>query len=512
MKKILKNKTTTLEKCLIILLSLYFSFSITFTADKNISLLSFIIVFIVSFILLNILFPKILNFKLNNNSKTDKFNKKELILYGIIILIVYVFAFLALSPALANLDSISCWQQIHTNDYNNWHPIIYTLIFFKLPTIIYDNYVSCAIFQMCFIGIILLYFCYFLRKYILNKKGTIIILLLIILNPLFMNYSMFLIKDVPYSWSMLLATIFLMEIVITKGKWTDKTSHKVLLILASLGVMLFRHNGIVCILLMYLFLFILYKNKRLFYIIVCTALILTRFILYEPVYHSLNYGESGGKSEMLNLPLSQIAYIYHKGVKFTKKEQKLLDAYEPKEIWEEMYSPVSINKIKSYNSDKQYYKNWIDDNFSQFMGLYFKYAPKYPLEYLKAHLSLTCIIWQLETDYSSLAQVSYYGDNKIKKVVNEAYIKYLYIVFESPLKYILFNVGVGLFIIILALFVTIYKRRKSFEAYLPFVLVLSNTATIMLLIGGLETRYVYSQIVCALPLLVYAISLKRNKQ
>ena len=65
--------------------------------------------------------------------------------------------------------------------------------------------------------------------------------------------------------------------------------------------------------------------------------------------------------------------------------------------------------------------------------------------------------------------------------------------------------------IIFALALTIKKVGRKLKAYLPFVAVLANTAVIMLMITGMETRFVYSQALVGLPLLLYGFYITRHK-
>ena len=145
-----------------ILLSIYFSISICWNLNESISWFSVIIIFFLSFMILESIFPKLSNFVLKKANQ--KYEKKELILYGSIIVIILLFAFLALFPAAVSYDTQSQLRQVHSGTYTNWHPFVETLIFVTLPTMIYDGYVSLSIFQLIFIGCILLYFCIFLRK------------------------------------------------------------------------------------------------------------------------------------------------------------------------------------------------------------------------------------------------------------------------------------------------------------------------------------------------------------
>ncbi len=503
-----KMKKNSLLFILEMLLSIYFSISICWNLNESISWFSVVMIFFISFMILKTIFPNLSNFVLKKDK--EKYEKKELILYGGIIITIFLFAFLALFPAVVSSDTQSQLRQVHSGTYTNWHPFIETLIFVTLPTMIYDSYVSLSVFQLIFIGCILLYFCIFLRKYFLSKKGTILALLTIMLNPTFIKMSMYCYKDVPFSWILFVGTLFLIEIVFTKGKWIEKTSHKIIFILVSLGIMMFRHNGLFSVVLMFLTLIVLYKDKRKFYMTCGILFVLFRFLLYGPVYSQLGITPDGGKSEMMGVPMNQIAYIYHQNVKMTKEEHKLLDKLAPKEKWEQYYRPASFNFLKS--NSKGIYGTWVDTNFKEIIKFYIKYAIKYPDKYIRSYMNVTSPIWKIQDHLDNFASDELQKNHSFILIhARGCYERYYDIISTSPLKYLFFGVGMGLFLIVLSIVIVIYRKRFQLEYYLPFILVISNTLIIMLLITGEEIRFVYSQILCAVPLLIYALSLKGRK-
>ncbi len=502
-------KQNLLNNILVILLAFYLSIAIGWDLNESISWFSVGIIFIISYLFLKRYFSTITSITLKKSPEEDM--RKELILYGFILLIVFVLSFLVWYPAVINADITSQWRQVQTGNYSNWHPVVQTILFLKLPTLIYNHYISCTIFQMLFIGTILLYFCIFLRKYFLSKKGTILVLLLIVLNPSFSKMSMFLIKDIAFSWLLFLGTLISIEIVLTKGKWIEKISHKILFVLMSLGIMLFRHNGIISIFCLLVFLILIYKKDRKFYLIVGILLFLFRFLLYGPIYHQLGIASDGGKSEMIGVPLNQIAYIYHQNVKMTPEELDLFDKLAPKKKWEEKYRPGNFNTLKFDDDIRPVFIPWVNENFNDLIKLYIKYAMKYPDKYLRAYLNVTSSIWTIRNDsihFDSLPQPE--NHSKVFSYIKNVYDDYASVVEASPFKYIFMGIGTSLFGIIVSFTIVIIKSKKHLHAYLPYILVLSNTAVIMMLTTAkYEIRFVYSQMLCVIPLLIYALYLKK---
>ena len=507
MNNISKDKTSILQKVLLFLLSFYFSFAVSWNALESFNILAFLLVFgIVSFIMF-FFFSKV--FLLQLKKTDDNFNKKEFILYGFILLVVFIISFFSFGPALMSPDSFEQWRQAQSNNYSNWHPVIHTLLFFKLPSLFYNHPVSCTIFQLGFIGLILLYFCYFLRKNFLSKKQTFLVLLLIVFNPSFMKMSMYLWKDLAFSWTVFLGTLFMIELVLSKGNWIDKRINKFMLVLICLGVMLFRHNGIVSVILLLIVLAFVYRNKIKFYLLLLLSLLIFRFALYGPIYNCFDIGKTGGKSEMLGVVSAQIAHMYHNDLVLSLKDKKMLNELAPKEKWESKFDPVNFNNLKWDTK----FNPWAEKHFNEIMNLWLKTGVSFPKHFIISYINITSPIWKIY-DYIEIRGSNIEHSKKFSFMdkVKDAYNNYSEIISSSPLKYIFFNFGMALFVIILSLFIVIYKAKNNFEKYIPFVLVLSNTMVIMLLITGGEVRFVYSQIICALPLLIYSLYLKEENK
>ena len=499
-------KHNKLQFFLAALLSIYMAVCFCFSMDEYSNKVVFLVIVFICFIITNYFFSNYYNITLKPTK--EKFSKKEFILYGIFIIAIMFFMIFAFG-AITSIDSLNQLKQVQTNSYSNWHPVVHTFIFFKVPLLVYNNLISCIIFQNIFILCILLYFCYFLRKHFLSKWQTFFVLLVILINPITLKLSLTLWKDIPFAWSVFLLTIFCIELVLSKGKWIEKKSNLIWFILACLMVMLFRHNGITCIFMLFIFLILIYKDKRKLYGFIFLGLILFRFLLYGPIYNGLNVEKTGGKAEMIGIVSSQIAYSYHQNVTLTDNEQQLLDELAPKEKWESHFLPFNFNYLK-WDTD---FNEWANKNFDDIMHLWIKLGITHPKYYAFSYLYMTSAIWDI-TDGNKPEVIDYddMPNNKIANYFQKIYSDYSKVVVNSPLQYLFYNYGFACLIIMLSLFIVIMKSKNDFEKYIPFVPVITNSLTIMLLITGGEVRFIFSQIICALPLLIYALYLKEEKR
>ena len=370
--------------------------------------------------------------KLHKGDKMDidniKILKKEFIFYAILIIIPLVIAILAYYPANCSTDTYTQWDQVQTGEYNNWHPVMETLFMLKIPSLFYNNIISACIFQCIIIFLILMYFCYFCRKNFLSYKQTLVILLLIVINPIFIKYSVTLWKDVIYSWCIFLGTLCLIDISNTDGEWIKKINNKILFIFASLGILFFRHNGIIPFILMNIALILFYNKKTKFFIISFIVILISNFIITGPVYKLCNIdNKTGGKPEMMGVIMGQISYYYENQAYFSEDELEFLDKVIPLETMDKYYIPGYFNSIK-WNVDN--YNEKVNENFDGLIKLYINKSIDNPKMFINSFICMSGPIWKIERN---LTEVNYkyredsgdeQGINKVSNLVYNGLVNY----------------------------------------------------------------------------------------
>ena len=485
---------------LVTLLSLFLTLEITI---KDFKVLNILTIFIMAFLLIYFLFTKKNTLKENKG----KILKKEFLIYTLLIIIPLIIAIVAYYPGIGTTDTSVQWNQVQTNLYNNWHPIFHTLIFMKLPSLFYNNLLSCTIFQTLFILLILLYFCYFLRKNFLNYKQTIILLMLIVLNPIFLKYSVTIWKDIPYTWSLFLLTLSLIDIVKSDGEWLKNNFNKLLFIVSSLGVFLFRHNGLVPFVLTFVLLIIFYPKLRKF----LTITLISSLVGYYGVCGFFFDLTTGGKAEMIGVVLGQINYYYNNEVEFSKDELEVMDKLSPIENWKKYYNARDFNGVKWASSTFQEEASK-KENFNKIISMWFHKSLKNPFKFLESYLAITSPIWEIKNNFSD---VDYQNTRELTNTINyktyDKLVSYNKIIVDSPMRWLFTDFGDGLFLIVLGLFLIIKKTKFNIKKWIPFLPVIFNTLVIMLLITGKEYRFVYPQVVCCYPLLLYSLYEKEEK-
>ena len=505
------QRLLTLDNILCLILTIYCSINAIcslytascFQGIKKYLLFICIIVAAITFTSLKFVFNKTTDIHLTNGGN---FKKKELLIYALLILVACTISIAWNFPATMCPDAMSQYQQSIANQYSDIHPLFHTIIFFKIPTLIWQSYTSCAIFQCLFITFILLYFSYFCRKYFLSKTQTVALLSFILINPTLLKMATMPLKDIPFSFSLLLGTLFLIEIMITNGEWLTKTRNKTLFCFACFGIVFFRHNGIANFLLMIIPLIVFYKSNKHFLTTIFIAFTISKLIA-APAFNSLGIKKTWSKAEIigvpLNHPLNTMSFIYNNGGIVSEHDKEIMSNINKLENWEKYYNKYSFYSLKKERNG--YNETYVVHNWKEIVKTWLQMAYMNPILAIKSEVHITSLIWCIQESFNFMdkkyLRVDYSGPHWISNIMDG----YVQILQRTHLKNIMIDVSEGLLLILFSLCLTIWKMKRNIKAYLPYILVLSNVLVIICLITSGAPRFVYSSILCSYPLILYAI-------
>ena len=261
------------------------------------------------------------------------------------------------------------------------------------------------------------------------------------------------------------------------------------------------------------------------------AILLPFLLITGPIFKTLGINRVENKTEFIGIVLGNLSYYYRYSDygSFTKDELELLFELAPKEVWDYRGNEYrNFNYIKFWNygpypgdseivEDKTWYRlmeeyptylsTKVEQNFTEVMKLWFNKSKKYPVLFLKSYLNMTSPIWEIKSDFEAMRVLyTVEGTDSNNNAVEDYFTNYYQMGSSTPLRWLFVGFGEGLFIIIVSLMLVIKKTSLELKKLIPFIPVLSNTAIIMLLITGEEYRFVYSQVTCFLPLLLYSLS------
>ena len=206
---------------------------------------------------------------------------------------------------------------------SNHHPVLYTLLIRLLLNIgnaIDDYEFGCFLYtlvQMLFLSGAFAYLLRRLQEYGCKRWFILLGAAYFAFTPLMPMHAISMWKDPIYSGLLLLLSIKTVELVISRGEMLKSWKHVLLMALCSVATCFARNNGIWCILLYWICVFLFYGlGKKRIRGIMWKSVVLASLVLYfvvtGPVYRML--GIYSPFKEMITVPLQQMARtVVYKG-------------------------------------------------------------------------------------------------------------------------------------------------------------------------------------------------------
>ena len=285
--------------------------------------------------------------------KKEKFSWKPALMDGILYLLplaVFTVFFIACFPGGYSADSFDQYTQTLNNQYSDWHPVLHTLLAFKLPLALTGGWLGSVVLlqSLCFSGVI-----GYTGQVIRKRFGflpAIITVALALLNPLVMLTSMHPWKDTGFAVCALLLTTYCLQTVTTRGKWLHRPLNLVLFAVVAVIASIVRHNGILFTAPVILGVALCLSRKRA--LALCAAIMLLFAAVKFPMYSLLGVEAPDKRQvETLGLPMTVIDAV---AVAHPERldEETLTFVYQvtPKETLEAEYNAGSFNSVKFHHT------------------------------------------------------------------------------------------------------------------------------------------------------------------
>ena len=261
-------------------------------------------------------------------------------------LAVFLLYYAAYYPGCFSDDSIVQYQQALTNQYNDWHPVLQTLLVFKLPLLLTGGWVgSIMLFQMVAFAAVLGY-CFSIMEGVAGWRFTLVAMAYILLNPLIGNAATFPWKDTTFAIGALLSLAFAVRIFDTGGGWLCRKRNFALFAAVLAVTTVCRHNGILFTAPLLLAVFFQLDRKRVLALALAVAAL--ALLVKGPLYAALRVEQPDERQvETLGLPMTIIGDAVKTAPE--KTDPDILDfAYRiaPKEVWENSFHSGSFNSVK----------------------------------------------------------------------------------------------------------------------------------------------------------------------
>lgn len=207
---------------------------------------------------------------------------------GVIVLLGQLFYWLAYFPGGFNLDAYGHWDQIHGYaQLNDWHSVVVTGIYWLL-TRINDSIEFCIGVQIVLFSISYALLIRELGRYGISRKLLYFAAIFVAVIPSVGMNNICIIKDVYFTVCLIWIYIFLLRL--SKEDEINKRSIGIVAgtVMLLILITLIRHNGILIVLPIYLFLFIQFRKSKKIIIGSFIAFVLTIAFIYGPVFNIAN--------------------------------------------------------------------------------------------------------------------------------------------------------------------------------------------------------------------------------
>jgi len=442
-------------------------------------------------------------------------SKWNILKYAIPPLAVWFLYLLAFFPAAMTFDSIDHWNQVHTGNLNDWHPLMYTLFIMAL-TQIWDSPAIVAISQIIIISLIFGYCMLQFEKAGVKPFLLWIVSIIFAISPINGIYSITIWKDILYSTFILFFSTIIFNLVITNGVWLERKQNIWAFWIAAFGIVFLRHNGFPVFIAMLLILLIVFRQQWRPLLVASSSIIILYYVITGPVFHHLNVVPSD-PNEALSIPTQQIARVISQDGKLTDEQAEYLNEILPLPLWKQYYHPYITNRIKF---SKEYNRSAIfPDHVPTYLRTWIEVCLQNPQIVKEAFLKHTSLVWQMNEPedghtYTFVTNIlpknKYNLANKvIFKPLTRAIEQYLTIS-NTYLKSIIWRPANYMFLIVLFTFVTVL--RNNWKAWLvPFTLFL-NIGVVFIALPAQDFRYLYSNtLVFYISILFMFIRYKETK-
>lgn len=306
-------------------------------------------------------------------------------------------------------DAFSSLEQNLTGVYNNYHPIMYTLLiglFIKLGLLLKNSiswgFLLYTLTQYCVMSATMAGIVAAMYKKQVRTWFIILTLSFFSLFPIFPSIAITAWKDPLFSLALLAFSVVLVQ----------KDSSNWQAFLAALWVLFARNNGIVSVLPVAAIFLCSKRMENRTKALAISLSVLIYLAVVGPVLKPLNINSS--KVEVLGMPIQQIAgTVYYESESLTDDEIAIIEKMMPIEDFIANYSPCIVNSTKWA---EHFNPAYVESNSREVIKLWLELMPKHLKSFSKAYWMETLGYWHawLSNDYNY-----YFNEIELNEFVSE---------------------------------------------------------------------------------------------
>ena len=322
-------------------------------------------------------------------------DRKWRLIFLLVPLSVLLLKYVIYYPGAMSTDSLWQYEQAVTGKYNDWHPVIQTILSITLPLKLTGGWIgSITLFQILALGLTITYALFTIREYA-GDRFAFLSMLFMVLNPSVTNTAMFPWKDVTFGIGALLLASFSLRICMTHGKWITKPVNAVVFVITAALTSVVRHNGPLFIIPLVLAVVLWVGFRKT--ILVCVGIVILVAGIKIPLYSALNVQPAGErKIEMLGLPLNVIAAVAKYAPQDLDEETRsFVQEAGPKEVWNR-YEYGNFNNVKW---EPGFEDAVVEKHADRILPMAWSCLTRNPQEAIRGLIRLTDVVYTVCDDY-----------------------------------------------------------------------------------------------------------------
>lgn len=320
---------------------------------------------------------------------------------------VITFIFLCICwtiPIILKYPAGICWdaswqidQGMGNTTLTSHHPVFHTMLmawFVKFGMKLYSANVGIFLFCVVEAIILALIFSFAIKCLVdLQAKYWSILLAVIFFgfSPFITGYVGTVIKDVYFVAMCVLYITTLIVYAADRELFWSKCYYSILFILATVGMVLFRNNGLyMCAptaLVLMVYEFKKRDNKFIKHIVIIAMSCILAVTASKTLTH-IYQPEKGSIAEALSLPIQQTSrYVKIYGNEVTEKEKKIINKVLPYDQLGELYNPYISDPVKAH-----FNRSATGDDLKQYLNVWWRQFLKHPTCYVKATVQQSIVL------------------------------------------------------------------------------------------------------------------------
>ena len=451
-----------------------------------------------------LLVPKVSCFISNLNGCNFKTSYSKLKIFGLYSLLsfcLFLFWFAAYLPGGFSFDSIVQLKQALDGNYDDWHPVLHTLLLFTLPLKLTGSIASIVFVQIILFSIVLGALASTVYAFI-GKKWTAICVLPIIISPWTLNIAMIPWKDVMFAMGAASCMVCAIYIYFRHDSWAFSI-WKIALFSVLLAITtILRHNGILFTATLVLAL-CFYMPKK-YWVLLVSIFIIVVGLVRGPLYSALDVKAPGHRVvETMGFPLTVVMHV----AKFCPSclDSETAGFVDSLTVsipdWKNKYDLTGFNSIKHLD-DGIDYKVIERAGRVKILKMMLNSFWNAPVQSAVAVGAMTSIVYGLEVNcdndpglmFNNFG-VAYGGSKKLQSMV----VFYTNVVRKTPIRFFISTIGMPLIVMIaFILFRSRFTSRSLKRALLCSPIFVYDLGT-MFFMSGAESRFFYvNLLICPL--------------